>query len=326
MYGFRRKYQRNNIKEEAVSHNNNPTRLVELNTTKEQKKSEKIIFRHMPRNLSNINNFENDHNKIDEDNKIKNNYHFKEEATIKNKYNNYKIDKMSLSYKKYHKIIPLKEKNSEEKKHNQNNINIFIYDPKKGTIENEFEEENNRRKNNKLKNEHNIRDTNLEKEKNESNENKNKDNIYKINENEEEKYEIPYIKKYFNRGRGNNINGGDNKPKNKSINKRNKINTNIKRIKNEIDDKGINNIYNNELFDRLKNEFNKIERVNAEKKLKGNMLELVNDVVRSNLDFKENIFFRNLDNTSKKIGNMDKIHKRAISHTYKEIDIDDILK
>ena len=92
------------------------------------------------------------------------------------------------------------------------------------------------------------------------------------------------------------------------------------------DDEGINNKKSNELFDRLKYELNKIERINAEKKLKGNMLQLVKDVVKTNFYFKENIFFRNLDNTSQKIGNMDNIHKRSISHTFKEIDTYEMLK
>ena len=320
MYGFRKKYQRNIIKEEAISNNDNPTKLVEFNITKEPEKNFKNRFRNMPRNLSNINNFKNN-NKIDEDIKIKKNSNLKEDGGPNNdKNSNYKIDKMSLSYKKIHKIIPFKEKNLEEKEQNKNNINIFRYDSKKGTIENEFDKDNNKRRNYKFRYEKNNINNKLEKE------NKNNNDTCENNKIGEDKYETPYIRKYFNKHKDNDISSGGNKVKNNSVNKNNKVNPNIKRINNEIDDKGKNNIYNNELFDRLKNELNEIERINAERKLKGNMLQLVNEVVRNNFDFKENIFFRNLDNTSKKIGNMDNIHKRSISHTFKEIKIDDILK
>ena len=37
------------------------------------------------------------------------------------------------------------------------------------------------------------------------------------------------------------------------------------------------------------------------------------------------IFFRNLKDTERKVGNMDKVDKKRISHTYKEIETSEIL-
>ena len=321
-YGFRKKYQRNKINEELISRNN-PTKLVEFKTMQEEKeKNVKNKFQHMSRNLSNINNSKN---KKDENNKIKTINNLKEEPIPPhNHYKNYKIDKMRISYK----VRTFIENNSEEK--NENNLKIFTYDSKKGIIVNEFEENNKGKNNDKLKYEYN----NVNKYLKENNEINNNLQNFDINENnkfkkiKDDKFEAPYNKKYFKKCKEDNIiNGGDNWFKNKSVNKTNKISQNIKKINKEMsDDEGINNKKSNELFDRLKYELNKIERINAEKKLKGNMLQLVKDVVKTNFYFKENIFFRNLDNTSQKIGNMDNIHKRSISHTFKEIDTYEMLK
>ena len=53
------------------------------------------------------------------------------------------------------------------------------------------------------------------------------------------------------------------------------------------------------------------------------MAELFEKVLESNLEFKDKIFFKNLCDTAKKVGNMD---SDEISHTYKEIETRDIIR
>ena len=43
------------------------------------------------------------------------------------------------------------------------------------------------------------------------------------------------------------------------------------------------------------------------------------------MEFKDEIFFKNLNDTESKVGNMDKVDKKRISHTYKEIETSEIL-
>ena len=43
------------------------------------------------------------------------------------------------------------------------------------------------------------------------------------------------------------------------------------------------------------------------------------------MDFKNDIFFRNLSDTERRVCNMDNVDKKKISHTYKEIETSEIL-
>ena len=79
-------------------------------------------------------------------------------------------------------------------------------------------------------------------------------------------------------------------------------------------------------FNRLKNALIEIERFNAKKTLKGDMVEMFNKILKSNFDFKENIFFKNLIDTDLKVGDFDNVKKRPVSHTFKEIETIEILR
>ena len=79
-------------------------------------------------------------------------------------------------------------------------------------------------------------------------------------------------------------------------------------------------------YHRLKVALNEIERFNAKKALKGEMVEMFNKILKSNFDFKEDIFFKNLIDTDFKVGDMDSVKKRPVSHTFKEIETIEILR
>ena len=114
------------------------------------------------------------------------------------------------------------------------------------------------------------------------------------------------------------IKKGDEKNKNKykSENKR-------KIIKEEKIEENINENEQKEKRNRLKIALNEIEKASAEKILKKDLAELFEKVLESNLEFKDKIFFKNLCDTAKKVGNMD---SDEISHTYKEIETRDIIR
>ena len=103
---------------------------------------------------------------------------------------------------------------------------------------------------------------------------------------------------------------------NKNIKGRNK---NKKDIRYKSLDKGLEE-------NRLKKALKEIERVNAERNLKGDMLENFNKVLEDNYDFKEDIFFKNLINTDMRVGDLDSKFIRPISHTFKEIETKEIVK
>ena len=101
----------------------------------------------------------------------------------------------------------------------------------------------------------------------------------------------------------------------------------VKRIEIEevIDQNGENLDYvdQKEKENRLKIALNEIERVNAERTLKDDLVELFEKVLEYNRDFKDEVFFKNLNDTHRKVGGMD---KRKIPHTFKEIETSKILK
>ena len=100
-------------------------------------------------------------------------------------------------------------------------------------------------------------------------------------------------------------------------------------IEEEIDQNGENLDYvdQKEKENRLKIALNEIERVNAEKTLKDeDLVELFEKVLEYNREFKDEIFFKNLNDTHRKVGGMDKMDRRKIPHTFKEIETSKILK
>ena len=114
----------------------------------------------------------------------------------------------------------------------------------------------------------------------------------------------------------------ENSYKYKSYSKITKKDGNKKVVKEEAIEGNINET---DRKNRLKNALNEIERVCAERTLKNELIELFNRVLENNMEFKDDIFFRNLADTERKVGNMDKVDKKKISHTYKEIETSEIL-
>ena len=114
----------------------------------------------------------------------------------------------------------------------------------------------------------------------------------------------------------------ENNFKYKSYSKITKTDGNKKLVKEEKIEENINE---SDRKNRLKNALNEIEKVCAERTLKNDLIELFNKVLENNMEFKDEIFFRNLNDTERRVGNMDKADKKRISHTYKEIETNEIL-
>ena len=114
----------------------------------------------------------------------------------------------------------------------------------------------------------------------------------------------------------------ENSYKFKSYSKITKKDGNKKVVKEETIEENINET---DRKNRLKNALNEIERVCAERTLKNDLIELFNRVLENNMKFKDDIFFRNLTDTERRVGNLDKIDKKKISHTFKEIETSEIL-
>ena len=105
---------------------------------------------------------------------------------------------------------------------------------------------------------------------------------------------------------------------NQNINDKKPINL-IKKI-NKIEDENNYKKNENELMDNI---FNEVEKFNAKNILKGDLADIYKEIVKDNMDFKENIFFVNLNHYENMIGNCD--HK-TISHTYKDLKKEELLK
>lgn len=76
-------------------------------------------------------------------------------------------------------------------------------------------------------------------------------------------------------------------------------------------------------INRLKIALNEIEKANTRKILKKDLVELFEKILDYNLEFKDKIFFKNLNDTERKVGNMD---NTEIPHTYKEIETSEIIR
>ena len=126
---------------------------------------------------------------------------------------------------------------------------------------------------------------------NKVNKNENKDNV----ENKNNKYQTTEIKKT-------------------TIIKEKPINDKRKEL-NKTEKKEKNN--------KLKIALNEIEKASAKKLLKENLVELFEKILDYNLEFKDEIFFKNLKDTERKVGNMD---DKPIPHTYKEIETSKVIR
>ena len=105
---------------------------------------------------------------------------------------------------------------------------------------------------------------------------------------------------------------------NQNINDKKPINL-IKKI-NKIEDENNYKKNENELMDNI---FNEVEKFNAKNILKGDLEDIYKEIVKDNMDFKENIFFVNLNHYENMIGNCD---NKTISHTYKDLKKEELLK
>ena len=105
---------------------------------------------------------------------------------------------------------------------------------------------------------------------------------------------------------------------NRNINDKKPINL-IKKI-NKIEDENNYKKNQNELMDNI---FNEVEKFNAKNILKGDLADIYKEIVKDNMDFKENIFFVNLNHYENMIGNCD---NKTISHTYKDLKKEELLK
>lgn len=94
-------------------------------------------------------------------------------------------------------------------------------------------------------------------------------------------------------------------------------------IEEEKIEENANETERREKLNRLKIALNEIEKASADKILKKDLIELFEKVLEDNLEFKDKIFFKNLNYTEKKVGYMD---KEEIPHTYKEIETKEIIR
>ena len=226
------------------------------------------------------------------------------------------------------------EQNTDDKNDNEKN-------DKKNTDNNDDNSNNNKRGYNYYKKKNNDNNkANIDNDKNnieDINDNNNTDNnnyrhaSYK-NDNPDNSNNNKY--KSYNNSNSNNTDSKyraartepsddtENNFKYKSYSKITKKDGNKKVVKEQTIEENIND---SERKNRLKNALNEIERVCAERTLKNDLIELFNRVLENNMEFKDDIFFRNLTDTERRVGNMDKVDKKNISHTYKEIETSEIL-
>ena len=105
---------------------------------------------------------------------------------------------------------------------------------------------------------------------------------------------------------------------NQNINDKKPINL-IKKI-NKIEDENNYKKNENELMDNI---FNEVEKFNAKNILKGDLADIYKEIVKDNMDFKENIFFVNLNHYENSVGNCD---NEVVQHSFKEYKKEELLK
>ena len=73
----------------------------------------------------------------------------------------------------------------------------------------------------------------------------------------------------------------------------------------------------------MDNTFNEVEKFNANKILKGDLAEIYEELIKANLDFKDDIFFVNLNHFEKRVGDCD---EKIIPHSFKEFKKTELFK
>ena len=99
------------------------------------------------------------------------------------------------------------------------------------------------------------------------------------------------------------------------LNSKNEINNNLDKNDEEKTKQNESN-----LLDDLINE---VEKFNAKNILKGDLAKIYEEVIKENSDFKENIFFVNLNHYEKMVGTCD---NRVILHSFKDMKKEELLK
>ena len=115
----------------------------------------------------------------------------------------------------------------------------------------------------------------------------------------------------------------DDKIKNKNESDLNYENNKEEKRENERNtNKDKRKVENNEYI-IMDNTFNEVEKYNAKNILKGDLAEIYEDLIKENLDFKDDIFFVNLNQFEKKIGDCD---DKLISHSYQNFKKNELFK
>ena len=89
---------------------------------------------------------------------------------------------------------------------------------------------------------------------------------------------------------------------------------------NTIEEKNEYKKNENKLIDDI---FDEVEKFNAKNILKGDLADIYNEIIKDNLDFKENIFFVNLNHYENSVGNCD---NEVVQHSFKEYREEELLK
>ena len=92
---------------------------------------------------------------------------------------------------------------------------------------------------------------------------------------------------------------------------------------NNADNKEVKRNTLNREYIIMDNTFNEVEKFNAKKILKGDLAEIYEELIKTNLDFKDDIFFVNLNHFEKRVGDCD---EKIIPHSFKEYKKNELFK
>ena len=324
---YKNKYEDQNNNKYRKKEENEDDHKLKVN----DKYNNKINNNKYSQNENNYNNYKSKTNS-QYDNKTNNNSygqredddHINSRSGINNKYNN-----------KYTNEYNNKYNNKYDNKYNKENINDKYDENIDDNINNnDLGPKNEKPYIKKYHNNYGIQNGNNEENDKENNNDNDINNNYEIKVNiNSKKFDNDAIN--HNNTNNNNYNTNSNTNTN-NINHNNKKKYRYKSLNKdymsygetikEEDNEDLNLPSQRGRFNRLKNALIEIERFNAKKTLKGDMAEMFNKILKSNFDFKENIFFKNLIDTDLKVGDLDSVKKRPVSHTFKEIETIEILR
>ena len=114
-----------------------------------------------------------------------------------------------------------------------------------------------------------------------------------------------------------------NEQKNSNLNKKNILSNDNKSLHNLENNNFISKNVNKNDFELDKLEFNKLENFNADNILESELNEIYKSIQKKNENFKNNIFFKNLEHLFDNLGKFD--NKKNLSHSYSMKNIKPIL-